>query len=106
MALWKTPSNQWLWRLIHIYVDLLVDIIIIIIVALKIINIIRALHAVWLTLVCFELYVYTTELWNNYIICFSFKELHEMFVDMAMLVENQVSCKLNKSWHDQIVKKG
>ena len=29
-----------------------------------------------------------------------------MFVDMAMLVENQVSCKLNKSWHDQIVKKG
>ena len=106
MALWKTPSNQWLWRLIHIYVDLLVDIIIIIIVALKIINIIRALHAVWLTLVCFELYVYTTELWNNYIICFSFKELHEMFVDMAMLVENQVGCKLNNSWHDQIVKKG
>ena len=27
-----------------------------------------------------------------------------MFVDMAMLVENQVSCKLNNSWHDQIVK--
>ena len=29
-----------------------------------------------------------------------------MFVDMAMLVENQVSGKLNNSWHDQIVKKG
>ena len=29
-----------------------------------------------------------------------------MFVDMAMLVENQVSCTLNNSWHDQIVKKG
>ena len=29
-----------------------------------------------------------------------------MFVDMAMLVENQVTCKLNNSWHDQIVKKG
>ena len=29
-----------------------------------------------------------------------------MFVDMAMLVETQVGCKLNNSWHDQIVKKG
>ena len=72
MALWKTPSNQWLWRLIHIYVDLLVDIIIIIIVALKIINIIRVLHAVWLTLVCSELYVYTTELWSDVVILFVF----------------------------------